>query len=100
MKWDSYMKQCHNVLETSEEALASDEILCQRIKLQRHMDNVTAQISWGDSSVVSPSGSKTQPALDDLDKYIKDWSDQKPKLATSCKSSKEYFGSHLAPVLV
>ena len=87
IRWSSYMDECLNVLETSNEALASDMVLCQWLRLQRLTDEVGGQISMDDAYSVGVADPKIQYALKGFERQLKDWQKQKPRNIVSRKLS-------------
>ena len=78
------MDECLELLETSPDALKSDGMLCQWIRLQRLADDVGIQTSVEDSSSAGISDPKIQYALKGFERQMKDWEKQKPKRLSSC----------------
>ena len=84
-RWTSYIDECLHDLETSDEALPSDQTLCQWVKLQRLADDLGSQMSTDDISHAGISAPKIQYALKGFERQISDWKKQKPAEVTSSK---------------
>ena len=77
------MDDCLDFLNTSPEALPSDSVLIEWVRLQRLADDVGNQISVDDSSSLGISDVKTQYALKGFERQMKDWEKQASKQVTS-----------------
>ena len=51
MRWTKYMEESVKILETSPEALQSDKILCQHVKMAHIGENISVQFCMDDPSV-------------------------------------------------
>lgn len=51
LRWTKYMEESVNILETSPEALPSDKILCQHVKMAHIGENISVQFCMDDPSV-------------------------------------------------
>lgn len=80
------MDECLYDLETSKDALPSDQTFCQWVKLQRLADDLGTQISTDDASQAGISDLKIQYALKGFERQMTDWKKQKPSEVTSCKN--------------
>ncbi|KAF2216682.1 hypothetical protein CERZMDRAFT_29419, partial [Cercospora zeae-maydis SCOH1-5] len=73
--WTRYMEECVEILETSPEALPSDRLFCEHIKIQHICENVSVQFSMDDNGAsVSITDPKVSYALNVMEHEIKDWS--------------------------
>lgn len=82
--WTRYMEECVETLETSPEALPSDKLFCEHIKIQHICENVSVQFSMDDNGAsVSITDPKVSYALNVMENEIKDWSS---KIPTELKS--------------
>lgn len=77
------MDECLDFLDTSSEALQSDQVLVEWVRLQRLADDVGNQISMDDSSSSGVSDAKTQYALKGFERQMKDWEKQASKRINS-----------------
>ncbi|KAI9841773.1 MAG: hypothetical protein M1838_003418 [Thelocarpon superellum] len=84
IRWTSYMDDCLNVLQSSPDALPSDRLLCQWVRMQHIADEVGFQFSMDDpAGNLSLSDSKTQYALKGFERQLEDWHAHLPaELAT------------------
>lgn len=85
LRWNSYMDECIGVLETSSDALPSDRVLCQWVKLQRLTDDITAQLQGDSPMVASDPKSRNNPK--GFEHQLSEWEQQKPKEISSCEST-------------
>ncbi|KAI4171944.1 MAG: hypothetical protein LQ343_003853 [Gyalolechia ehrenbergii] len=83
IRWNAYMDECLDFLNTSQEALPSDLVLIEWVRLQRLADDVGNQISEDDSSNVGVSDVKTQYALKGFERQMQDWEKQATKQTDS-----------------
>ncbi|KAF2644489.1 hypothetical protein P280DRAFT_487086 [Massarina eburnea CBS 473.64] len=51
LRWTKYMEESIKILETSPDALPSDKILCQHVKMARIGENISVQFCMDDPSV-------------------------------------------------
>jgi hypothetical protein len=51
LRWTKYMEESVNILETSTEALPSDKVLCQHVKMAHIGENISTQFCMDDPSV-------------------------------------------------
>ncbi|KAH7092471.1 hypothetical protein FB567DRAFT_517257 [Paraphoma chrysanthemicola] len=51
LRWTKYMEESVNLLETSPDALASDKLLCQHVKMAHIGENISVQFCMDDPSV-------------------------------------------------
>lgn len=83
IRWGAHMDDCLDFLNTSPEALPSDSVLVEWVRLQRLADDVGNQISVDESSSLGISDVKTQYALKGFERQMKDWEKQASKQVTS-----------------
>ncbi|KAL9024057.1 MAG: hypothetical protein Q9196_006791 [Gyalolechia fulgens] len=83
IRWNAYMDECLDFLNTSPEALSSDPVLIEWVLLQRLADDVGYQISEDESSNVGVSEVKTQYALKGFERQMKDWEKRAAKQTDS-----------------
>lgn len=81
------MDECIDYLSTSSEALPSDSILLEWVRLQRLADDLGNQISVDESADVGMSDMTTQYALKGFERQMKDWEKQASKQKASRKWS-------------
>ncbi|KAL8937384.1 MAG: hypothetical protein Q9216_004454 [Gyalolechia sp. 2 TL-2023] len=93
IRWNEYMDECLEFLNTSPEALPSDLVLVEWVRLQRLADDVGNQISEDDSSNVGISDIKTQYALKGFERQMTDWEKQASKQTNSLSLT---FNFHVA----
>ncbi|KAM3424887.1 hypothetical protein BST61_g6863 [Cercospora zeina] len=87
--WTSYMEECVETLETSPDALPSDRLFCEHIKIQHICENVSVQFSMDDNGAsVSITDPKVSYALNVMEHEIKDWSSKIPPQLKSHPSLK------------
>ncbi|KAL8763965.1 MAG: hypothetical protein Q9184_000408 [Pyrenodesmia sp. 2 TL-2023] len=87
IRWSPYMDECLDYLSTSSEALPSDSILLEWVRLQRLADDLGNQISVDESTDVGMSDMKTQYALKGFERQMKDWEKEASKQKASRKWS-------------
>lgn len=97
IRWSSHMDDCLDFLNTSSEALPSDSVLVEWVRLQRLADEVGNQISVDESSSLGISDVKTQYALKGFERQMKDWEKQASKQVTSRES---YLSDHIPQKLM
>jgi len=98
IRWTNYMDECIEMLESSSEALPSDKLLCQHVKLQHINEDVCVSFSMDDpSATVTMSDSKVQYALRGFERNLSDWTKAVPKSIynskldhTSCQHHTDY----------
>ncbi|KAL9038160.1 MAG: hypothetical protein Q9180_003300 [Flavoplaca navasiana] len=95
IRWSAHMDDCLDVLETSPEALPSDLVLIEWVRLQRLADDVGNQISLDESSSFGISDVKTQYALKGFERQMKDWEKQASKQVTSASLNFNYHVANL-----
>ncbi|KAL8810551.1 MAG: hypothetical protein Q9200_002497 [Gallowayella weberi] len=93
IRWSSHMDDCLELLSTSPEALSSDPMLLEWVRLQRLADEVGNQISIDESSSLGSSDVKTQYALKGFERQMNDWEKQASKQVTSSSLT---FNFHVA----
>lgn len=79
------MDECLELLNRPPEALPSDSVLVELVRLQRLADDVGNQISMDESSNVGVSDVKTQYALRGFERQMRDWEQQASKQVISCQ---------------
>ena len=95
LRWTNYMKECIDVLETSSDALPSDKLFCQHIKVQYICENIGMQFLMDDNTAtVSITDPKVTYQLNVLENDLKNWSYNIP---TECRNHPELkFFEHVA----
>ncbi|KAL8907772.1 MAG: hypothetical protein Q9171_005730 [Xanthocarpia ochracea] len=93
IRWSAHLDDCLDFLNTSVEALPSDSVLVEWVRLQRLADDVGNQISVDESSSLGISDVKTQYALKGFERQMKDWEKQASKQVTSSSLT---FNFHVA----
>jgi hypothetical protein len=79
VRWSPYTEECVETLETSPDALPSDKVLCQWVRIQHISEEVGLQFSMDDQSVsVSISDAKVQHALKGFERELEAWRKQAP----------------------
>ncbi|CAK4034356.1 hypothetical protein DOTSEDRAFT_169698 [Lecanosticta acicola] len=79
LRWTNYMKECIDVLETSSDALPSDKLFCQYIRVQHICENIGLQFLMDDNTAtVSITDPKVTYALNVLENDLKTWADGIP----------------------
>jgi hypothetical protein len=64
LRWTNYMEESVKILETSSEALPSDRLLCQQVKMTRTGEKISVDFAMDDPSVeVAMSDAKTIYAI-------------------------------------
>ncbi|KXT05266.1 hypothetical protein AC578_8351 [Pseudocercospora eumusae] len=77
--WTKYMQECVDILETSSEALPSDKLFCQHIKIQHICEEVSVQFLMDDSTAsISITDPKVTYTLNVLENDLKKWSEEIP----------------------
>ncbi|KAF7187983.1 Transcriptional regulator WAR1 [Pseudocercospora fuligena] len=77
--WTKYMQECVDILETSSEALPSDKLFCQHIKIQHICEEVSVQFLMDDSTAsISITDPKVTYTLNVLENDLKKWSEDIP----------------------
>ncbi|OCK83376.1 hypothetical protein K432DRAFT_291187 [Lepidopterella palustris CBS 459.81] len=80
LRWTKYMEESVDMLETSSEALPSDRVLCQHIKLAHIGEDISVQFSMDDPSVdVAISEPKVIYALKIFENELRNLQAQRPK---------------------
>ena len=88
IRWNAFMDDCVEVLESSPHALESDKVLCQWIRSQHIAEEVGTQFSMDDPVAnVSIADSKVQLSLKGFERDLEKWSNQIPANIASRKSS-------------
>ncbi|KAL9001057.1 MAG: hypothetical protein Q9169_000541 [Polycauliona sp. 2 TL-2023] len=95
IRWSAHMDECLDFLDTSSEALSSDPVLVEWVRLQRLADEVGNQISVDESSALGISDVKTQYALKGFERQMKDWERQSSKQVTSSSLKFNYHVANL-----
>ncbi|KAI4182861.1 MAG: hypothetical protein L6R41_005741 [Letrouitia leprolyta] len=108
IRWNAYMDDCLDFLNTSPDALLTDLTLIEWVRLQRLADDAGNQISEDDTSNVGVSDVKTQYALKGFERQMKDWEKQASKQTDSLSLTFNFhvanlymheFGTHLDQTL-
>ena len=87
-RWDSYIDECVEVVETSVDAMPSDKVLCQWVKLQRLADEISEQFNPEDLPLCAVERTKPrQPILKEFEERLHNWHKQIPDGIASCKFS-------------
>ena len=74
IRWNNYMDECIEVLETSDAALPSDRRLCQHVRLQQINEDIGQQFSMDDpSAAVSLLDHRVQYAIKAFENRLQDW---------------------------
>lgn len=68
------MDECVEVLESSDEALPSDRLLCQHARLQHINEDIGQQFSMDDpSAAVTILDNRVQYAIKTFENQLRDW---------------------------
>lgn len=79
IRWNSYMSECVEILETSPDAFDSDKFLTQWVRSQRIAEEVGTQFSMDDPTAnVSITDPKVQYALKGFERDLERWRSQIP----------------------
>ncbi|KAL1297954.1 hypothetical protein AAFC00_006464 [Neodothiora populina] len=80
LRWTNYMNQCVQVLETSPDALPSDRMLAQHIKIQHICEEINSSFALDDPEATSISilDPKVAYTLNVLEGKLRDWEAQIP----------------------
>lgn len=74
IRWNGYMDECIEVLESSATALPSDNLLCQHVKLQHINEEIGQQFSMDDpSAAITISDSRVQFQLKAFEHQLGEW---------------------------
>ena len=85
-RWDSYIDECVEVIENSVDAMPSDKVLCQWVKLQRLTDEIFEHFNPEDLPVCAAETNKVrQPILKGFEERLHEWRRQIPDGIASCK---------------
>ncbi|KAL8786357.1 MAG: hypothetical protein Q9213_002854 [Squamulea squamosa] len=95
IRWSSHMDDCLEFLNTSSEALPSDSILAEWVRLQRLADDVGNQISGDESASLGISDVKTQYALKGFERQMKEWEKQASKQVASLSLTFNFYAANL-----
>ena len=80
------MEECVEVLESSPDALHSDRVLCQHVKLQHINEDIGYQFSMDDPlASITISDKRVQTALKAFEKQLRDWKRVMPDLVWNRK---------------
>ena len=80
LRWTRYMEESVNMLETSPEALPSDRILCQHVKMAHIGEEISTQFSMDDPSLdIAISEPKIVYALKVFENELRALQAQRPK---------------------
>lgn len=95
IRWNAYMDECVEVLETADDALPSDKALCQFVKLQHINEEVGQQFLMDDpSATITISDSPVQYALKVFESQLSGWS--KAASASTVWNARLQFNEHVA----
>ncbi|KAL8966847.1 MAG: hypothetical protein Q9183_003187 [Haloplaca sp. 2 TL-2023] len=83
LRWNSHLDGCLENLSRAHEALPSDSILVQLVRLQRLADDVGNQISVDEPAAIGMSDKQTQYALKAFERQMGDWEQQTSKTVLS-----------------
>ena len=88
IRWNSYMSECIEVLQSSSDALPSDITLCHWVCLQHLAEQASEVFSMDDPPRnINVSEPAAQRGIKDLEKQLEDWRQQvKPEHRT-----REYY---------
>ncbi|EME46863.1 hypothetical protein DOTSEDRAFT_169698 [Dothistroma septosporum NZE10] len=79
IRWSHYMKECVDILETSPEALPSDKLFCQHVKIQHICEDIGLQFLMDDNTAtISITDPKVTYQLNVLENELKTWADNIP----------------------
>ncbi|KAK4628041.1 Transcription factor pbcR [Fulvia fulva] len=79
VRWSHYMKECVDILGSSPEALPSDKLFCQHIKIQHICEEIGLQFLMDDNTAtISITDPKVTYQLNVLENELKTWSDNIP----------------------
>ncbi|KAI5356666.1 putative zn(2)-C6 fungal-type DNA-binding domain-containing protein [Septoria linicola] len=80
VRWTKYMEESVEILETSSEALPTDKLFCQHIKIQHICEEVSIQFLMDDNTAsISITDPKVTYTLKVLENELKEWSRQIPQ---------------------
>jgi hypothetical protein len=81
LRWTKYMEESIKILETSPEALPSDKLLCQQVKMAHIGENISVQFCMDDPSVeVAISEPKVIYALKIFENELQQLKDENAKM--------------------
>jgi hypothetical protein len=81
LRWTKYMEESIKILETSQEALPSDKLLCQQVKMAHIGENISVQFCMDDPSVeVAISEPKVIYALKIFENELQQLKDENAKM--------------------
>lgn len=75
LRWTAYMQECVEVLEKSPDALPSDALFCQYVRLQKICDEISVAFQMDDPSAtaISISDPKVSYTIDVYEQKLKEW---------------------------
>lgn len=81
IRWTAYMQECIEFLETSPDALPTDRLFAQHVRIQHICEEIQVSFMMDDASAttISISDPKVSYTLNVLEQKLKDWEDQVPK---------------------
>ena len=79
------MDEWLEALETDQDALESDKMLCQWVRLQRLADELGSKLSLDHVCHIDVSDPKIESALRGFERQMNDWHEQTPEDKPSCK---------------
>ncbi|KAF2151805.1 hypothetical protein K461DRAFT_257249 [Myriangium duriaei CBS 260.36] len=88
IRWTGYMQECIDFLEESPEALPSDKLFCQYVRLQKICEDISIAFKMDDptATTISISDPKVSYTLDVHEQRLKDW---ERHLAPNFRSNKK-----------
>ena len=94
LRWTKYMEESIKILETSQEALPSDKLLCQQVKMAHIGENISVQFCMDDPSVeVAISEPKVIYALKIFENELQQLKDENAKMGEVDRKSISRFSS-------
>ncbi|KAK5165754.1 uncharacterized protein LTR77_008677 [Saxophila tyrrhenica] len=79
VRWTNYMKECIEVLESHPDALPSDKVFCQYVKIQHICEEIGLQFLMDDNTAnISITDPKVTYALNILETQLKHWKENIP----------------------
>ena len=86
LRFTSHMAECIDFIESSPDALESDRLLCQWVRIQHIADDVGLQLSLDDpNTTLSMADPKVASALQTFERKMDEWRAQLPKSIDSCE---------------
>ena len=86
LRFTSHMAECIDFIESSPDALDSDKLLCQWVRIQHIADDIALQLSLDDpNTTLSMADPKVTSALQTFEKKMDEWRAQVPKGIDACE---------------